>query len=56
MTCRIPPTQKTRELQTSESRRPYRAVIGQIKKHPKNAPAWRMETQLELMLVAWLFV
>lgn len=40
--------QKTREPNERDLRRPKRCAKGQMAKHPKNAPSWSKETQLEL--------
>ena len=44
MTCSIAPISKTTDAATRDQRRPKREAIGQMKKHPKNAPPWRTET------------
>lgn len=50
------PTVKTSELMIKPVRRPKNLAMGETKKQPKKAPAWRMETALELTLVFWALV
>lgn len=53
MTCKMVPRVKTSELMIRPERRPRYEVIGEMRKHPKKAPPWRMETALELTVVFW---
>lgn len=51
MICRIVPMENTSELAMSPDRRPSQEAMGQIRKQPKKAPPWRIETALELTFV-----
>jgi len=44
----MPPISKTSDAKAMDHRRPKRAVMGQMKKQAKKAPAWRTLTALEL--------
>lgn len=45
--------EKTIELRIRPPRRPRYAAMGMVKKQPKKAPAWRMDTALEFTVVCW---